>query len=351
MSNSTNRCITGCLLGTAVGDSIGLPFEGLSPRRIRKSGIPPLQHRLFFGHGMISDDTEHACLVAQALIASDNDPKRFASQMSWRMRWWVAALPAGIGLGTLRAMIKLWLGFNANHSGVFTAGNGPMMRSAIIGVVVGYDPHLMSRLVGVSTTITHTDPKAYRAAWIVAWAAWLASSSAPITARHLTEELPQHIELDDELKALIHEAVNSAENGETAMEFCRRTGMEKGVSGYCYSTLKVVLQVCLRHPDDFRRVMTETVLCGGDTDTVAAISGGIIGTAVGSNGIPVDWLNNITEWPRSISWITRLSKCLAEKQQIPTAPPIVFFPFALIRNLLFMLLVLAHGFRRLLPPY
>jgi len=322
----------------------------MSPQRIRKFGIPPLSHRLLFRHGMISDDTEHACMVAQSLISSGTDPVRFASHLAWRMRWWVAALPAGIGLGTLRAMIKLWLGFNARHSGVFTAGNGPMMRSAIIGVVSGHDIDRMRELVTISTRITHTDPKADRAAFIVAWAAWLASQSTPITADQLNTELPGYIELDDELNTLIQEAIESAQRDETAMDFCQRTGMNKGVSGYCYTTLKVVLQVCLRHPQDFEQAMTEIVLCGGDTDTVAAIAGSIIGAGVGAEGIPEDWLNNISEWPRSIAWVNKLGTRLAQAQHAEK-PPLVFYPFALLRNLMFMLLVLAHGFRRLAPPY
>ena len=334
-----------------MGDAIGLPFEGMPPLRIRKFGIPPLTHRLLFGHGMISDDTEHACMVAQALIASQADPERFASHLAWRMRWWVAALPASIGMGTLRAMIKLWLGFNASLSGVFTAGNAPLMRSAIIGVVAGDDIERMRQLVCISTYITHTDAKAEKAAFIVAWAAWRASRSTPITAKQLPKDLLELIDADDELRTLIDEAVNSAMRNETAMDFCQRTGMQKGVSGYCYTTLKVVLQVSLRHPNDFQQAMTEIVLCGGDTDTVAAIAGSIIGAGTGPDGIPAQWINPINEWPRSIGWIRQLGNHLAQIQHQRSRAPMVIYPFALIRNLLFMLLVLAHGFRRMLPPY
>jgi hypothetical protein len=49
----------GTLLGTAVGDAIGLPFEGLSRRRVQRLLREPLGHQLFFGRGMVSDDTEH----------------------------------------------------------------------------------------------------------------------------------------------------------------------------------------------------------------------------------------------------------------------------------------------------
>ncbi|HIF05444.1 MAG TPA: ADP-ribosylglycohydrolase family protein [Gemmatimonadetes bacterium] len=58
------------MLGTAVGDSIGLPYEGLSRGRAEKLLGPPDRHRFFFGRGMVSDDTEHTCMVAQSLIRS-----------------------------------------------------------------------------------------------------------------------------------------------------------------------------------------------------------------------------------------------------------------------------------------
>src|SRR5450432_1683574 len=127
--------LTGVILGTAIGDALGLPREGLSRRRARKLfGDPPLRHAFIGGRGMTSNDTEHACMTAQALLASHGDPRSFARSLSWRLRGWILALPAGVGLATARAAIKLWLGFGPDRSGVWSAGNGPAMRAAIIGV-------------------------------------------------------------------------------------------------------------------------------------------------------------------------------------------------------------------------
>jgi ADP-ribosylglycohydrolase len=42
--------IVGCILGTAVGDAIGLPYEGLSRRRAAKLLGQPDRHRFFYGH-------------------------------------------------------------------------------------------------------------------------------------------------------------------------------------------------------------------------------------------------------------------------------------------------------------
>jgi ADP-ribosyl-[dinitrogen reductase] hydrolase len=116
--------IAGAILGTAVGDALGLPREGLSRNRARKIfGVSPLRHRFIFGRGMISDDTEHTCMVAQALLRAPNDPDAFARSLAWRFRFWLLGLPAGVGFATLRAIGKLWIGFFPANSGVYSAGN------------------------------------------------------------------------------------------------------------------------------------------------------------------------------------------------------------------------------------
>ena len=73
----TEDRIVGCILGTAVGNAIGLPFERLSRRRASRLLGSPSQHRFIFGRGMVFDDTEHTCIVAQALIGSEGDINRF----------------------------------------------------------------------------------------------------------------------------------------------------------------------------------------------------------------------------------------------------------------------------------
>ncbi|HLV80345.1 MAG TPA: ADP-ribosylglycohydrolase family protein [Chthonomonadaceae bacterium] len=69
MARDFTDSVAGCLLGTAVGDAIGLSYEGLTPGRQRKLFPHVERYHLLFGRGMVSDDTEHTCMVAQALIA------------------------------------------------------------------------------------------------------------------------------------------------------------------------------------------------------------------------------------------------------------------------------------------
>jgi len=64
---------SGVLLGTAVGDALGLPAENLSAERIQRLWKGGWRMRFLFGSGMISDDTEHTLMVAQALLSHPAD--------------------------------------------------------------------------------------------------------------------------------------------------------------------------------------------------------------------------------------------------------------------------------------
>ena len=128
--------LAGLLLGTAVGDALGLPGEGIGRRRLGRMFPGRPRHRFVFGRGMISDDTEHALFTAQCLLAHPNSVDRFVRRLAWCLRGWLVSVPAGIGLATLRSILKLWAGVPPSRSGVFSAGNGPAMRSAILGAIL-----------------------------------------------------------------------------------------------------------------------------------------------------------------------------------------------------------------------
>jgi hypothetical protein len=118
-------------------------------------------------------------------------------------------------------------------------------------------------------------------------------------------------------------------------------------------TIPAALHVWLAHPSDYRGAVTTTIRLGGDSDTVAAIVGALVGARVGKEGIPAQWLHDLWEWPRTPLWIERLGVKLAaacSDRANGSALPLNW-PGLIVRNALFIPLVLAHGFRRLLPPY
>lgn len=157
----------------------------------------------------------------------------------------------------------------------------------------------------------------------------------------------------NELLALVRQAGDSAGRGESTAQFAAAIGAGEGVTGYVYQTVPVALHAWFRHPRDLRSAVLGVVHCGGDTDTVAAIVGAIVGAGVGKDGIPADWLAALWEWPRTMAWMERLGGQLAQVSVTKRPRKALGLPYiaTLGRNLVFTTVVLAHGLRRLLPPY
>jgi ADP-ribosylglycohydrolase len=277
------------------------------------------------------------------------------------MRWWVAALPIAAGRATIKGCVRLWLGWSPEHSGVFSAGNGPAMRAPILGVCLGSDLDRLRQFVRTSTRMTHTDPKAEWGALAVAWAASRATQTrllaAPEPPRLISDLLdvlsagsdPSATKLIESLRA----TVPCLQAGQTTEEFAATLGLARGVSGYMYHTVPVAIYAGLRYPDDFRTAVLSAIRCGGDTDTVAAITGALVGARVGKSGIPDEWLCGVIDWPRSMRWVESLAGIVAEGKWLETsqrAHPLAVWALP-ARNALFFCGVCVHIARRLLPPY
>lgn len=345
---NTHSPLAHSLLGTALGDSLGLPSEGMSRSRIAKRWKGPLEQRLLFGSGMLSDDTEHSVLAAQSLLLGAGDATVFQRALARKLRWWFAALPAGIGLATAKAIIKLWLGFPPGRNGVHSAGNGSVMRAPILGVYFAKDPQRRTAFVEASTLLTHTDRKALEAALMAAEGAAFAANGEKrwelIFAR--MKELGE----SPEWRLPMQQIEQSLTEGATAKEFADAMGFSRGVSGYAVHTMTMVLFLWLRYRGDFQTIISEAIACGGDTDSVAAIAGGIAGAE--TETFNPRWVNQLSDWPYTVDYITRLGAALDEssKGRSVSPPPVANF-LILPRNLLFFITVLFHGLRRLFPPY
>lgn len=332
----------GCLIGTAIGDSLLLPAEGLSRSRIARRFSGPLRHRLVFGHGMVSDDTEHAFLTAQALLAAGDDPDRFASALARRLRWWLLALPGGCGLATAKGLLRSWLGFHPSRSGVRSAGNGPAMRSAIIGLRWAHDPERLRAFVTASTLLTHRDDRAVTAAMAVAlaaahpvqaggmdglWAAWRSLSGDPVWSGII---------------AMLERQYGQAASVDAV---AADLGCPEQVSGYAYHSVPLALYAWLRHRDDPGACLQAILRCGGDTDTIGAIAGALLGAGGKLAAFPPTWQEPICAWPMSVERMRAVAQALAAGGR----PVWWWWPLQPLRNALFLLVIIAHGMRRLLP--
>ena len=345
---TTNLAIIHSLLGTALGDSLGLPSEGMSRRRIAKRWRGPLEQRFLFGYGMLSDDTEHTILASQSLFVCDGDPIVFQKRLASKLRWWFAGLPAGIGLATAKSIIKLWIGFPPGRNGVYSAGNGPVMRAPILGVYFAKDSERRADFVKASTLLTHTDPKATEAAMMAAECAAFATHgefrNEVILARM------KEVAVSPEWSQPIQQIEISLDQGASVKQFADEMGFSKGVSGYAVHTMTMVLFIWLKHRGDFSTIIREAIACGGDTDSVAAIAGGIAGAE--TEAFNPLWLAIMIDMPYSINYITTLGSTLAESSEFRVViPPPVANWLTIPRNIVFFIAVLFHGFRRIFPPY
>jgi ADP-ribosylglycohydrolase len=247
--------LAGALVGGALGDALGLPYENLSARRGKRLLGPPDRHRFVLGRGMVSDDTEHAALVVAALARSGGEPAAFERELARGLRWWVLGLPAGVGWATLRACLKLLVGVPASRSGVYSAGNGPAMRAAVLGAAAS-NPAQLGEWVRISTCLTHTDPKAEYGALAVALAAF---QRRPVPdglslMAALRQMLPPNQDAA-ELLALLEQARQHAEQGGSTLAFAASLGLQRGVSGYVYHTVPVALHAWIRHGPDTAAAM------------------------------------------------------------------------------------------------
>lgn len=359
----------GILLGTAVADSIGLPMEGISPKRIKKlnwiNEKSPLTHHFLLGRGMWSDDTEHTIMLSQALLASHGNLNKFQRSFAWELKWWLLALPAGVGLATARAIIKLWLGYSIKHSGVFSAGNGTAMRAAIIAAYFPDHPKKRQSFTIAQSTLTHTDPKATIGALSVTeLSALLIKSKTPPSTQQIIHLLSNITNIIDnqihgsksakqDWKSITNLIQKSWNSNHTETQFLTELNQitggstKRGVTGYIYQSLPIAIYSGTKHNWEYKTVITNVISLGGDTDTVAAIAGAMCGAYGGHKSIPHQWLSKVTEWPCSINDLEKLATAISEKKQLRVRPR--FSPQLIIRNIIFLAVVITHGFARLIP--
>jgi ADP-ribosylglycohydrolase len=358
----------GTLLGTAYGDATGLPFENLSPRRVAAlaGAGNDIRYGLLPGFGIISDDTEHAILVAQAVTQATDDTAAFRHVLAKSLRWWLASLPPGVGSATLRSILRLWVGVSPERSGVMSAGNGPSMRAPVIGVLFRDKPETRIAYVRASTKLTHADPKAEIAAHACARLAACAAngqfvSGVPIPWATVRRELLLAAKDAGHLPCVDADAWSSAvkalgthaDNKTPPLQAAADIFGPSGPSGYSLQSIPAAVYAWWWHHDDPVAAVETAIRMGGDTDSVAALAGAMVGAGTGVRAFPSDLVAGMRDWPRGHSLIARIAENAAaavneERNRKPVPYPLWPLPF---RNIVIFLVVVCHVFRRLGPPY
>lgn len=329
--------LAGILLGTALGDALGLPCEGMSAKTIARRFGEVRRFHFLLGTGFVSDDTEQSALVAQSVLRGRGEIEAARAHFRWAMLGWFWRLPWGIGLGTLRACLRLSVGLRT--SGIRSAGNGASMRATILGGLLPDEAEKRRRLAAAIAEVTHTDPRAVAGAQFVADLAAACVRRGPgeeaaclQEALALVEE-PSLRERLERARALQAEAAPPARVLETL-----------GASGFVLESVPMAAYCFLAGGDPPSR-LSRCIAFGGDTDTNAAMLGGWLGALHGAAALPADLVERLQDGPFGKAHLRRLARALAHDEPAPR----YFWPAALARNLALYPVVLAHGFRRLVP--
>ncbi|MFI0720915.1 ADP-ribosylglycohydrolase family protein [Streptomyces sp. NPDC021224] len=271
----------GAVVGAAVGDALGGPFE-FGPRGAFSARFPePGAGGEMCGGGgwdpgEATDDTQMAVLVGESLLDRGglDLPDVFA-----RFRRWAAADPKDIGLQTEDVLTNglPWDAAAAAHFAVNTraAGNGALMRAATSAVYfAAAGREATTDAARRLSALTHGDPAAWEGTAVFHELVRLALLGAdPLAALPdvLLALRPAHRER--------YAAVLAPDwTPERATEF----------NGAVWPCLGSAVWA-LRTTGGYEEAVRAAVDLGGDTDTVAAVTGGLAGACYGAGAVPERW--------------------------------------------------------------
>lgn len=249
-----------------VGDSLLLPYEFLyKPLGIKRYSQSGFKQSLIGNFGITSDDSDHLLLTYQALLES-SDINSFKKKLSGKLRTWLLTLPIGIGMTTLKSIIKLWLGFSPNKSGIDSAGNGPVMRIPIIAIYYDTNTHKRNQYIECSTKITHNNLEALAISKALGnFIAYLSVNGRLPNKEVLKSLLIQH---DKKWNASVDLLIDSLDL--PLEQFLENIKCQKFISGYILHTTLFALYVIYKS-QDIKEATKTIIKASGDCDTIGAL--------------------------------------------------------------------------------
>lgn len=134
----------------------------------------------------------------------------------------------------------------------------------------------LAEFVTASTRLTHTDRHAEVSSLIVARLAAATPQLDPTRGAAWISEVVAEFQKDADLEPLLKNLQLAAEalhQGLTVPVFAERLTSGRGVSGFIAHTVPVAVMAFFRHADDYAQGIEQVIRAGGDTDTVAAVTG------------------------------------------------------------------------------
>ena len=254
--------LIGCIVGGAIGDALGGPYEGL-PGPVQVQSSQPW---------VTSDDTQLTVATCDA-IASSGDilPAEIATRFVHLFR---SKSLRGVGsttLGALRALDACAHWASAGIEGEMAAGNGAAMRVAPLAFVLDPVSEIDRQSLRDICRITHRNEEAYLGALAIVWAVRLVISQSWSPGSDLLISVAERLSdsrVRDRLRSL-------AEDTDRDLV---QLALEYGSSGYVVESVPIsilVAQRCIHN--GIHRALDVAVSLGGDTDTVTSMVGQICG--------------------------------------------------------------------------
>jgi ADP-ribosylglycohydrolase len=267
------------LLGTCIGDALGVPFE---TKLVNNEELIKWDGKTFLGSahhnllpGQYSDDGQMSIMVAESLIQNGFDPGDLSKRY---MEWITSGRARGYGKTTLLAVHNLMSGKHWTISGVpGSYGNGTAMRAAPLGIYFRDDLPALIEAATTDAQITHASDEAEAGSIAIAF-------SAALAAQNDTEKLLERVyEVlpDSKVKSVLYtlgSLVGAAHID--AHSALRVIGTKADVR----QTVPAALYCFLKF-DNYHDAIVAAIKAGGDTDTTAAIVGALFGAKLGMKGI------------------------------------------------------------------
>lgn len=279
----------GVLLGAATGDALGVPYEyGSRPL----DGEPAMLGGGLGGYapGQWSDDTEMACVVARvAATGADLRSEPALDAVAGGFLEWFATGPPDIGVQTRAVLSRVRPGpgaaarLRAAAADVHrrtgrSAGNGSLMRTAPVALAHLGDPDAIVAAAHAVSALTHHDPVAGEAC-----AVWCLAIDHAVRTGEL-DLRPGLARIDPQWTTYVDGAGY------------------RPPSAYGRDNGWVVAALCgawsaVHRAASFEDGVVAAVRGGGDTDTVAAITGALLGARFGAGTVPARWRRVLHGWP------------------------------------------------------
>ena len=310
----------GCLLGGAVGDALGAPFEGLWGDTIPEQAELLAGFGEFEGYprGQYTDDTQLSLATVEAILEVGRvEPSEIATAIA---ALWANESVVGPGGACTRAAHAFLNGANWSTCGapVGQAGNGTAMRTAALGLCYMTSPDDLPEAVADISRITHHDSRSVAGGVAVAKAVQILVSAEP-SAPELCEAVASAMErCDGEFAGLVRDlpsrlsepkavALNQiAAAGQLRAEFDRPI-----ITPFVVPTVLAALFAVLRHPKSWSDAVAYVIRLGGDVDTTGSIVGAIMGAKLGVSVIPAHLAEGVLDQERIRVLAARLHALVA----------------------------------------